>query len=72
MIVSRFQRNIGIAVVQPEDLQDLWTLRRIISPSDEISGETTRVIKQKGEFTRPDRGERISVRVSMEVESLKL
>lgn len=72
MIVSRFQRNVGIAVVQPEDLQDLWTLRRIISPGDEISGETTRVIKQKGEFTRPDKGERISVRVSLEAEAVKL
>ncbi|MBM3896989.1 MAG: mRNA surveillance protein Pelota [Thaumarchaeota archaeon] len=72
MIISRFQRNIGLAVVQPEDLQDLWTLRRIISPGDEISGETTRVIKVQGEFTRPDKGQRISVRISMEVESVKL
>lgn len=72
MIVSRFQRNIGLAVVQPEDLQDLWTLRRIISAGDEISGETTRVIKTKGEFTRPDKGERVSVRISLEVESVKL
>jgi protein pelota len=72
MIISRFQRNIGLAVVQPEDLQDLWTLRRIISAGDEISGETTRVIKSQGEFTRPDKGQRISVRISMEVESVKL
>lgn len=72
MIVNRFHRNIGVAVVQPEDLQDLWTLRRIIRPGDEISGETTRVIKSTGEFTRPDKGERISVRVSMEVESVHL
>jgi len=72
MIVSRFQKNIGLAVVQPEDLQDLWTLRRIIVAGDEISGETTRVIKSQGEFTRPDKGERISVRISLEVDAVKL
>jgi len=72
MIISRFQRNIGLAVVQPEDLQDLWTLRRIIASGDEISGETTRVIKAQGEFTRPDKGQRISVRISLEVDSVKL
>ena len=40
----------------PEESDDLLTLRRIIKKGDKIVGETTRVIKQDKDFSRPDKG----------------
>ena len=56
----------------PEDADDLLTLRRIIEKGDYAIADTTRVIKQVKEYTRPDKGERIKVRVSIRVENISL
>ena len=56
----------------PEDSDDLITLRRIIKKGDRIVGETARVIKQEKDFARPDKGERIKIRLSLEVEKISL
>lgn len=56
--------------VVPEEPDDLFALRRVIENGDYIIADTTRVIKQVGEYTRPDKGERIKVRVSIRVEDI--
>ncbi len=55
-----------------EEPDDLLALRRIIKKGDKIISDTTRVIKQEKDFARPDRGERIKIRISLEVEKLTL
>ncbi|NWG09568.1 MAG: mRNA surveillance protein pelota [Nitrososphaerales archaeon] len=55
-----------------EDASDLWCLKRVIEPGDLISGETTRVMKREGEYSRPDKGERVKVRVVLRVERANL
>ena len=54
----------------PQDADDLFGIRRILSNDDLIIANTTRVIKQEKEYSRPDRGERINVKVWLTVESL--
>ena len=56
----------------PEDSDDLITLRRVIKNGDRIIGETVRVIKQEKDFARPDKGERVRIRISLEVEKISL
>ena len=40
--------------LMPEDSDDLLTIRRILKIDDKIVGETTRVLKQEKEYSRPD------------------
>ncbi|MEJ2261664.1 MAG: mRNA surveillance protein Pelota, partial [Nitrosopumilaceae archaeon] len=47
-------------------------LRRVIKEGDTIVGDTTRVIKQEKDFSRPDKGERIKVRIALKVEKISL
>ena len=56
----------------PEDSDDLIALRRVIKKGDKIVGETVRVIKQEKDFARPDKGERVKIRLSVEVEKISL
>src|ERR671925_1344792 len=56
--------------VIPEDADDLFSLRRVIESGDYVIADSTRVIKQTGEYARPDKGERIRVRVSVRVENV--
>ena len=72
MIIHKFNPKIGYALVTPEEGEDLWDLRRIIEIDDLIASETTRVIKQQGDFTRPDKGERISVKLTIRAEQISL
>ena len=70
MITKTIDEN-SISVI-PEESDDLLTVRRIIKPGDKIVGTTTRVIKQDKEYSRPDRGERIKIRIILEVEKISL
>ena len=73
MIIKEAKESSGKAYfVIPEDADDLLTLRRIIENGDYIIADTTRVIKQTKEYARPDKGERIKVRVSIRVENISL
>lgn len=73
MIIKEAKESSGKAYfVIPEDADDLLTLRRIIENGDYVFADTTRVIKKVKEFARPDKGERIKVRVSVRVESISL
>ncbi|MGI9565888.1 MAG: mRNA surveillance protein pelota [Nitrosopumilus sp.] len=70
MIIKNIDEN-SISVM-PEDSDDLLNLRRIIKEKDKVIGDTTRVIKQDKDFARPDKGERVKVRISLTVEKISL
>ena len=61
----------SISVI-PEDSDDLFNLRRVIKEGDVVIGDTTRVIKQEKDYSRPDKGERIKVRIALTVEKISL
>ena len=61
--------TVSFSVEEPDDL---LVLRRVIQKQDKIVSDTTRVIKQDKDYSRPDRGERIKVRISLEVEKIAL
>jgi len=61
MITKKIDEN-SISVM-PEDSDDLLNLRRIIKEDDKIIGDTTRVLKQDKDYSRPDKGERIRVNI---------
>ena len=63
------ERSISVI---PEESDDLLTLRRIIKIGDRIVGNTTRVIKQEKDYSRPDRGERIKIKIALGVEKISL
>lgn len=70
MIVKSSKDNAYVIV--PEDADDLFALRRIIRNDDVIVSDTTRVVKQVKEFARPERGERVRVRIALRVENASL
>ena len=70
MITKTIDEN-SISVI-PEDSEDLFNLRRIVKQGDTIVGDTTRVIKQEKDYSRPDKGERIKVRIALTVEKISL
>jgi len=71
VIVNRLDLNHDLVTVTPEQPDDLWTLRRVITKGDLVAGETSRVYKDLGEYSRPDK-ERIKVTVTVEVEEIQL
>ena len=70
MIIKTIDEN-SVALI-PEESDDLFTLRRIIRDGDRLVGDTTRAIKQEKDFSRPDRGERIKIRIALDVEKISL
>ena len=70
MITKKIDENIISCI--PEDSDDLLILRRLVKKDDKIVGETTRVIKRDRDFSRPDRGERIKIRLALKVEKISL
>jgi protein pelota len=71
MIVKEVKGSAGKAYfLIPQDPDDLFSIRRILSREDLVIATTTRVVKQEKEYSRPDRGERISVKVWLRVDSL--
>ncbi len=70
-MISKVIDDNSVSVI-PEDSDDLLTLRRIVKKGDRIIGDTTLFIKQEKDFSRPDKGERIKIRISIEVEKPSL
>ena len=70
MITKIIDEN-SISVI-PEDSEDLLNLRRIIKENDRVVGDTTRVLKQDKDYSRPDKGERIKIRIALTVEKISL
>ncbi|MDG6923041.1 MAG: pelota family protein [Nitrososphaerota archaeon] len=69
--MNRLDVKHGLVTVTPEQPDDLWSLRRVIAKNDLVAGETSRVYKDLGEYSRPDK-ERIKVTVTIEVEDIQL
>ena len=72
MIVSKFVPKQGLCALLIEFPDDLWTLRRLISPGDTVVTKSSRVSKREDEFSRPDRGERVKVTIALRVEEVSL
>ncbi|HUH99805.1 MAG TPA: hypothetical protein VLY65_02070 [Nitrososphaerales archaeon] len=72
MIVSEFIPKQGICRLTAESPDDLWTLRRLLAPGDSVVTKSSRVSKREGDYTRPDKGERIKVTIALEVEGISL
>ena len=70
MISKRLDENTVSFIAEETD--DLLTIRRLLKKGDKIVGETTRVIKQEKDYSRPDKGERIKIRLAIEVEKIAL
>jgi len=70
-MITKILDDNGISFM-PEESDDLLTIRRLIKKGDKIIGETTRVIKQEKEYSRPDKGERVRIRIAIEVEKISL
>ncbi len=70
MIIKKIEDNT-VALI-PEESDDLFTLRRVINKGDRIIGDTSRAVKQEKEFSRPDKGERVKIRVALDVEKISI
>lgn len=71
MIIHRIDTRHDLATLTPETPDDLWTIRRVISKGDLVASETSRVLKDTQEYSRPDK-ERVKVTITVEVEQAKL
>lgn len=70
-MITKILDEHSLALI-PEEPDDLITLRRIIKKGDRIVGDTTRVIKLEKDYSRPDKGERIRIRIALDVEKISL
>lgn len=70
MIIKK--RDESTVTVTCEDADDLLALRRVIKRGDAVTGSTTRVIKRDKDYSRPDRGERVRITVSITTEKISL
>lgn len=72
MIVKHSDYSANALLVIPEDADDLFTLRRVVAPGDYVIADTSRVVKQESDYGRPDRGERVKVRLTIKVDRVEL
>jgi protein pelota len=72
LIVTEFNQKHGRCSLIIESAEDLWTLRRLISKGDVIVTRSSRVVKNEGEFSRPDKGERVKTTIALSVEEVHL
>jgi protein pelota len=72
MIVKPSQASATAFFVIPEDADDLFTLRRVVEQGDSVIADTTRLVKQESEYGRPDKGERVKVRLTIRVDKIEL
>jgi len=70
-MITKIIDDHSVALI-PEESDDLLTIRRVIKKGDRIVGDTTRVIKQEKDYSRPDRGERVRIKIALTVEKISL
>ena len=70
-MITKILDDNSISLI-PEESDDLLILRRIIKTGDRIVGTTSRVIKQDKEYSRSDRGDRVKIRIALDVEKISL
>jgi len=66
------EKNIakGFVKVVPDSADDLWHLYNVIYKGDEVYAYSSRAIKSKQEYSRPQSGERVSAFMGVAVESV--
>jgi len=71
-ILRILKKNLkkGFVTVVPKTLDDLWHLYNIIYKGDLIYGRTTREVKMDAEYSRPKKGKRVSVFLSIKVDDV--
>jgi protein pelota len=72
LIVTEFNPKHGNCSLTIESAEDLWTLRRLMAKGDVLVTRSSRVVKKEDEFSRPDKGERVKVTLSLTVEEVHL
>lgn len=72
MIVTELNPKHGFCSLTIESADDLWTLRRLISKGDLVVARSSRVVKREDEYSRPDKGERVKVMMSLIVDQVHL
>jgi protein pelota len=72
MIVKPSGTSNSAFLVIPEDADDLFTLRRVLESGDSVISDTSRVVKPVKDYARPDKGERVKVRVALRVDRAQL
>lgn len=60
----------GFAKVIPQTLDDLWHLHNLIDEGDVICTRTTREVKVNGDYSRPQKGKRVSTFMCIKVEDI--
>ncbi len=60
----------GFVKVAPQSLDDLWHLYNIVYPGDQVYARTTREVKVREEYSRPQEGKRIMVSLGIKVENV--
>lgn len=70
MIIKKI--NESILSVTAEDPDDLLGLRRVLRNGDGMTGSTTRVLKLERDYSRPNKGERVRIRISITIEKISL
>ena len=64
--------DVNSISVKAEEPDDMVALRRAISVGDRIAGSTSREIKKERESIRPEKGQRIRIRISLESKKITL
>jgi len=72
LIVKPSGSSSSAYLLIPEDPDDLLTLRRVVEKGDVVVSDTSRVVKQEKDYARPDKGERVKVRLSIRVDQSQL
>ncbi len=72
MILKILTKNFkkGIVKIVPKTLDDLWHLYNIIYKDDLVYARTTRETKTDAEYSRPQKGKRVSVFLGIRVEEV--
>lgn len=58
--------------VIPEELDDLLVLRRVIKKNDLVASETTWSLKKSGEYIRPNKKERVKIKILLQADKVYL
>jgi len=68
--VLQMRLNRGTVRVLPETLDDLWHLYNVIQRGDEVYARTTREVKPRDDYARPQEGRRVPVSLGVRVQEV--
>ncbi len=66
----RIDEKHGELRLEPQSIEDLWHLTKLIEPSDVVAGQSERRFKTRG-LTRPESGEKKKVFIELRVENVE-